>query len=263
MKFFAAAAFASAGLAIVTPVKAQDTDTMAQPDRPDTIRTNDHIIVGAGILYAPAYRGSDKYRAFPLPTIDVNHGRLFLNLRNGIGVNVINSRLVTVGTSIQFTEGYRFKDAPAGIGGVKYGAGARGFISLHDHGFILTTGATQGFVGGTKGLVVDTSLAYSVSATPRLTIIPSVRATWADAKYNDRYFGIDATQAAASGLPYFRPGSGFKDADGSVTASYLLTNHIILSASGIVTTVLGDDSQSPIVRHKTRPSGFLSLAYRF
>jgi outer membrane protein len=42
-----------------------------------------------------------------------------------------------------------------------------------------------------------------------------------------------------------------------------VTDHIILSASGMVTRVLGADSRSPLVVHKTQPSGFVSVAYRF
>ncbi|HZV08480.1 MAG TPA: MipA/OmpV family protein, partial [Novosphingobium sp.] len=146
---------------------------------------------------------------------------------------------------------------------VKLGAGARGFLSLHDQGLILTLGMTQGFAGGTKGLIADASLSYPIAATRRLTLIPTIGTSWANAKFNNRYFGIDAAQASASGLNTYAPDAGFKDASGILTASYQLTDHILLSASGVVTRVLGADANSPLVAHKTQPSGFLSVAYRF
>ncbi|WP_206245099.1 MipA/OmpV family protein [Novosphingobium terrae] len=260
MKIAITTVCAAMSLLTVSGARAQDVDAAAQRD---TVRNTDHIIVGMGALYAPAYEGGDKYRALPLPAIDIKQGRFFANLRDGIGANLIDTDLVTVGASITYTQGYRSKDVPAGVGAVNFGAGARGFVSVHEKGVMLTLGATQGFVGGTKGLVADASLSYPVSVTRRLTIIPSVGTTWANAKFNNRYFGIDTVQAAASGLNTYAPGAGFKDASGSLTASYRITDNIILSASGVVTTVLGADGRSPLVVHKTQPSGFVSVAYRF
>lgn len=260
MKIFTTAACAACAMLTVSQARAQDVDAAAQTNTP---RNTDHIIVGLGALYAPAYEGGDKYRALPLPAVDIRKGRFFANLRDGIGANLVDTDLVTVGASITYTQGYRSKDVPAGVGAVNFGAGARGFVSFHDKGVVLTLGATQGFAGGTKGLVADASLAYPIPLTRRLTIIPTVGTTWANAKFNNRYFGIDTAQAAASGLSTYAPGAGFKDVSGSLTTTYRLTNHIMLSASGVVTTVLGNDGRSPLVVHKTQPAGFLSVAYRF
>ncbi|WP_068085135.1 MipA/OmpV family protein [Novosphingobium rosa] len=260
MKIFTTITCATLALLTVPQARAQDVDAAAQSDAP---RNGDHIVVGLGALYAPAYEGGDKYRALPLPAVDIKQGRFFANLRDGVGANLLDTDLVTVGASITYTQGYRSKDVPAGIGAVNFGAGARGFVSFHDQGVIFTLGATQGFVGGTKGLVADASLSYPVAVTRRLTVIPTLGTTWANAKFNNRYFGIDTIQAAASGLNTYAPGSGFKDASASLTASYRLTDHIVLSASGVVTTVLGADGRSPLVVHKTQPSGFLSMVYRF
>lgn len=260
MKIITAAGFAALGLLAASQAQAQDVDAAAQSD---TARNNDHIVVGMGALYAPAYEGGDKYRALPLPAIDIKQGRFFANLRDGVGADVIDNDFVTVGASVTYTQGYRAKDVPAGIGSVSFGAGARGFVSIHDQGVILTFGATQGFVGGTKGLTADASLSYPIKVMPRLTIIPAVASTWANAKFNNRYFGIDTAQAAASGLAAYAPGAGFKDATGSLTASYRLTDHVTLSASGTFTAVLGHDADSALVAHKTQPAGFFAVAYRF
>lgn len=254
---------AAASLALLTAAQAhaQDVDAAAAQDQ--TPRNSDHIVLGMGALYAPAVEGGDKYRALPMPAIDIRQGRFFANMRDGVGAYIIDTDLVSVGASVTYTQGYRSKDVPTGVGAVNFGAGGRGFITVHDQGVVLTLGATQGFVGVTKGLVADASLSYPISVTPRFTIIPTVGTTWANAKFNNRYFGIDDVQSAASGLNTYTPGAGFKDATGSLTASYRLTDHLVLSASGMVTAVLGADSRSPLVTHKTQPAGFFSVAYRF
>lgn len=259
----------AAGLSLAfwsLPVSAQDLSggaRQSQPTASDEAQDNSHFILGLGALYAPAYQGADKYRPLPLPAIDLKWGPFFANLRNGIGVNVVDNKVITAGASITFMQGYRSKDAPVGIGGLSVGAGARGYVSLKAAGFIATFGGTKGIVGDNRGIVADATLAYPITVAPRVMIIPTIGTTWADAKYSDRYFGVNAMQSFASGLPQFRPGSGFKDASAMLNVSYRLTDHIILGASGGVTTLLGQVKDSPLVFHKTQPAGFLSLAYRF
>jgi outer membrane protein len=226
-------------------------------------QNGDHLAIGLGAAYTPAYQGADKYRTLPIPVLDLQWGRLFANLENGVGVNVIDNDRVTAGASITVVPGYRAKDAPEGIGKLKLGAGGRAYVSLKARGVVATLGATKGVSGGNKGLVADTTLSYPIGVSSRLTLIPSIRATWADKDYTDRYFGVSAAQSLASGLPEFRPGSGLKDASALLSVNYRLTDRLNLSASAGATTLLGKAKDSPIVFHKTQPLGFVSLSYRF
>lgn len=233
------------------------------PVPPQQQRNGDHVVIGIGAGYAPAYQGSDKYRVMPLPVIDIAWGPFFANFRNGIGVNAVDTEHVTIGASVAMMPGYRGKDAPKGIGKLSFGAGARGFMSLKAAGFVATIGATKGFVGGTKGVIADASLSRPVSVSSRFMLIPTIAASWADRKHNDRFFGVSAAQSRASGLRQFRPGSGFNDVSAMLSVQYRLTDRVSLGATGGVTTLLGKVKDSPIVAHKTQPLGFLSLSYRF
>lgn len=224
--------------------------------------SQDRIVIGVGAGYVPAYQGSDDYRLLPIPVIDVVSGPFFANLRNGIGVNVVDGDTLTLGGSMTILPGYRRRDAPEGIGKLSVGVGGRLFASVKASGMIATVGATQGFAGGTKGVIADASLSYPIVVSPRLMVIPAISTTWADEKHNDRYFGVDSRRSVASGLPEFHAGKGFKDASALVAASYRLTDRINLGASAGVTTLVGDAKNSPIVEHRTQPVGFLSLSYR-
>ncbi|QNQ10863.1 MipA/OmpV family protein [Sphingomonas alpina] len=235
----------------------------AQAQEQENDKDKDHIVIGIGAGYAPAYQGADDYRALPIPVIDVAWGPFFANLQNGIGINAVDTDHITIGASVTVMQGYRSKDVPDGIGKLSFGAGGRGFMSLKGAGFVATIGATKGFAGSTKGIIADASLSYPVSVSPRLTLIPTIGTTWADKKHNDRYFGVNAEQSLASGLPQFRPGGGFNDASFMLSAQYRLTDRFSLGVTGGVTTLLGKVQDSPIVFHKTQPLGFLSLSYRF
>src|SRR3546814_2519135 len=95
----------------------------------------------------------------------------------------------------------------------------------------FTVGATKAVAGGTRGVVADASLSYALPLSDRMTVIPTVGTSWANGKHMNRYFGIDAGEALASGLPLYRAGSGFKDVSGLVTASYRLDAHWSLGAT--------------------------------
>ncbi|WP_255406046.1 MipA/OmpV family protein [Novosphingobium sp. CF614] len=221
-----------------------------------------HVVLGAGVAAIPAYQGSDDMRVLPLPVIDIKEGWFFANLRNGIGVAPISTDNIEIGASMVFVQGYRRKDVPEGIDKLKDGIGARLFTNIHAGGFVATLGATKVVSGGTKGLIADASLSYPIEVSSRFTLTPMIGTTWADRKYNDRYFGVTPAESLASGLPQFTTGSGFKDVSGLLTASYRLTDRITLSATGGVTSLIGDMKDSPFVEKKTQPTGIITLSYR-
>jgi outer membrane protein len=222
----------------------------------------DHIVLGVGVAATPAYQGSDDLRVLPLPAIDIKEGWFFANLRNGIGVAPISTENFDIGASAVFVPGYRRKDVPAGIDRLKDGIGARLFTNIRAGGVVATLGATKIVSGGTKGLVADASISYPIAVSSRFTLTPTIGTTWADRKYNDGYFSITQGESLATGLPQYTAGAGFKDVSGLLTASYRLTDRITLSATGGVTSLIGDAKDSPFVEKKTAPSGILTLTYR-
>jgi outer membrane protein len=225
-------------------------------------QSQDHVVLGAGIAVTPDYQGSDNYRLMPIPVIDIKEGRLFANLRNGIGVEPIDTEHVTVGASLVFIPGYRRRDVPAGVDKLSSGVGGRIFANLRAGGAVATLGVVKGISGGTEGLVADASLSYPFALSPSFTLTPTLGTSWANRRHNDRYFGITSTEAMASGLPAFAAGAGFKDVSAALTASYRVSDRLTLSATGSVTSLLGAVKDSPIVMKKTQPFGLLTLTYR-
>ena len=250
---------ALAGLLLACPAFAQDGDAGADRQRPPS---KDRMILGIGAAITPTYQGSDEYRVLPMPAIDIVSGPFYANLRNGVGLNVVDTDMLTIGGGVALMPGYRRKDVPEGVGRVSFGAGSRLYASLNAGGVIATVGGTKGFAGSTRGFIADASLSYPIVASKRTLIIPSIATTWADRRHNDRYFGIGPDEALASGLPAFRADSGFKDISAAVTVNYRLNARINLTATGGITTLLGAVNDSPLVIRETQPTGFLSPSYR-
>lgn len=223
----------------------------------------DHVSLGAGLIATPAYQGSSDYRVLPIPVIDIKEGWFFANLRNGIGVTPVNTDHITAGVSAVFVQGYRHRDVLEGIDKLGDGVGARIFANIRLRGLIATIGATKGVSGGTKGVIADVSVTYPISLSPEFTLSPSVGTSWANAKHNNRYFGVTEAESAVTGLPMALPGAGFKDASASLTASYRLNERISLSVTGIVTTLLSSVKDSPQVEKKAQPTGLATISYRF
>lgn len=226
-------------------------------------RAPNRTIVGGAVIYAPAYQGGEDYRVLPFPVIDLKYGRFYASPRRGIGADLVDGDTVDVGAGVTFVPGYRRRDAPAGIGRVSGGAGARISGDVKAGMLMASLGATKVLSGDLDGALVDATLAMPFRPTDRLTVIPSLSATWADGAYTRSYFGVSASQAAASGLPAYRPGGGIKDVSAALTASYRLTDRVSLGATGSVTKLTGDARKSPIVVDPTQPSAVLSVSYRF
>jgi outer membrane protein len=222
----------------------------------------DHVVLGVGAAVTPVFQGADDYRTLPLPVIDIKNGWLFANLRNGVGLVPINKDNVTIGMSAVFIQGYRRRDVRPGLDRLSSGIGARLFANIRLGGLATTVGATKGVSGGTEGTIADLAVSYPLSVSSKFSLTPTVGTTWADAKHNDRYFGVTAAESAATGLLRFATGSGFKDASASLTASYRLTNRITLSATGTFTTLLGSLKHSPQVEERTQPASFFTVSYR-
>lgn len=222
----------------------------------------DHVTVGLGTMVAPVHQGADDYRIIPIPAIDIESGPIYANINDGVGFRVVNTPGVKIGGGVAIMPGYRHRDVPDGVDNLSFGAGARLSARFTTGSLIATVGGTKGFAGSTKGFIADASLSYLIVASPRLIFIPSIATSWADRKHNDRYFGISAEEAQASGLGEFAPGKGFKDVSALVTATYRLNSRISLTATGGVTTLVGDVQDSPLVVHKTQPLGIFSISYR-
>lgn len=226
-------------------------------------QSQNRAVVGVAGIYAPAYQGADDYRLLPFPLIDLKYGRFFASARRGIGANLVDGDSVDVGAAVTYVTGYRRRDAPVGVGRLSGGVGARVSADAKLGMIMASLGATKVLSGDVDGTLADATLALPFRPSPRLTLIPSVSTTWADAAYNRAYFGISPAQAAASGLPAFRPGGGIKDVSASLSANYRLNDKVTLGATGVVTKLTGDAKDSPIVVDPTQPAAFVSVSYRF
>src|SRR3546814_18989934 len=111
------------------------------------------------------------------------------------------------------------------------------------------------FRSGTRGVVADASLSYALPLSDRMTVVPTVGTSWANGKHMNSYFGIDAGEAPASGLPLYRLRSRCKQVSRLVTANSRLHTHWRLSATVGLHRPLGAADAGPRSKRSSPPPG--------
>ncbi|MBC3941099.1 MipA/OmpV family protein [Sphingomonas albertensis] len=249
-------------VAVSSPTVVQAQDSYGSNVAREATSDN-HITIGIGGAALPEFQGSKDYFIQPLPVVDIKQGHFFLRLGDGIGVNVVDTPEFQAGFSITPVRGYDADKVPKGVGKLGTSIGGRGFVSGTVGGFVGTLAVTAPFTGDAKGMFVDGEISYPVRVTDRLLVVPGVRATWADKKYLTSYFGVNAQQAAASGLPQYKPSSGLQDVGATLAVKYRLTDHISFVGSALMTRNLDRVMDSPFTERRWQPVGILGVAYTF
>lgn len=272
---------AAAALAIPASALAQD----APPPLPDPLDRSDTLTVGAGVAFIPDYEGSDDYemtgaaalrgRVFGL-SFFTRATWLYVDLiPRGSGQldfdvgPIVGARLNRTGkVKDNIVEDLPELDTAIEVGGF-------GGISLHG---LTNPYDTLSFrvdyladVGGAhKSSVISPTVEFGTPLSRTTYVGASLSADFAGNGYADYYFGIDPSDALASGLPVYNPDGGFKSwRIGLLAAQSLsgdLTKGFGLFATGSYSHLAGDFKDSPIVDDRGSPSqwlGAIGIGYTF
>lgn len=231
------------------------------------------LTVGAAIGLRPSYEGSDEYEAigFPIvaPRFSNEYGkRSKVSFR---GIDDIRYRLIDWrGFEAGPLAGYDFGRDESdgallqGLGDVDGGLVVGGFAGyrfdrvLFDIAYLQNVTADQD-----TGFELRLAATTEIDVTDRLDLKLSAGTTYASSDYTATYFGVDRTQALASGLPAYDADAGFKDVYLDAKLATPLTDHITLFAGARYQRLIGDAADSPIVASEDQFYGSLGLSYRF
>jgi outer membrane protein len=125
--------------------------------------------------------------------------------------------------------------------------------------------ARQG-IGGHHGMVFDISADGVAPVTEKLTLSAGPRVSLATAAALRPYFGVDAVQAAASGLPVYQPQGGVRAIGFGVQARQQWTPQWATNAFVEYDRLVGDAARSPILSRNGSANQVtvgLGLSYAF
>ena len=232
--------------------------------------------VGAGAGVRPDYQGSDDYEAVPLWNLragDLYHPATFVQLFGPrLTSNLLPHDHWRLGIAGQFiperddVEDDRVDDLRSVDASVLLGLIA-GYDLLADpqQDLVLEVEGRQdvaddnGFLGTIRGR-------YSSLFAQQWSLDAVIETTWASEDYMSSYFGIDAGDAARSGLDQFNADEDFKDVTFGGSLSYHFLENWSATAGGTYTRLLGDAKDSPVVEDRGDEDqifGGLLVNYRF
>lgn len=268
MKSLKIAAAACALAASSAHAQTQDSET-AKADVPDRgVFAGDWLTVGVGAGYAPSYEGSDDYVLFPAPIAQGSVGGFDFGARGpGLYVDLIPDSASA--SNVKFLAGPLFrvrldrnskiKDPVVrslGKEDVAIEVGATAGVSfskvLNPFDTLSISADIQWDVAGAHdGRLISPSISYSTPLSEAIFTSLSVSATHVDNNYADTYFSIDALGSAASGLPVYDAGSGWKSYGATLLGGVDLSGDVRDGGWGVFGLVsysrlTGDAKRSPV-----------------
>lgn len=221
---------------------------------------------GLGVAAFPRYPGARTTRVLPLPLVTATYKDFFFaDILKGVGVQgeVVKGLTLSAAVGANF-DSRESKDnaklsglrdisvAPAVILGADYTLG-RTFMSVN---------LSERLGSGTRrGGVASAELGYNVWTGANLKVGAGVTAHAMDKTYARNFFGIDAAQSVASGLPVYEAKAGLRDAGLFVQGQYQIDDHWSLSSRIALVKLSSSAGRSPIVERRVQPA-FLFAANR-
>jgi MipA family protein len=227
--------------------------------------------MGLGVGTAPDYIGSDEYTVIPLPNFELSYaGYALRSSRLGVEADLVGITGLDAGPIVRYDRG-RSSDVDDSVvallpevdGSVELGgfvsAGAPLSVIGLESSSILAARVEylQGLDGGHEGATAAASLSLISPVTDSLTLISSLSTTYMSGNYADSYFDVSALGSAASGLPIYDAGAGFRDLGVTFIANYELNENWSLNGVGSFTRLIGDAAASPIVAERGSSNQFL------
>lgn len=236
-----------------------------------------HGMFAAGVASKTDYEGSDDYELSPLLAAKLQYQTYYVEaLGTDIRANISPYPTVEFGPSISYSGGRdddvenntisRMREIDNGFeAGAFIKVPFNGVFSAHDTLSFKAEVLTD--ISDThEGMLVNIGAGYDRKLNDQLTLGTSVQTTYASEDYNQTYFGIDADNAARSGLAQYDADAGFKDVSLKVKGQYMLNEHWGVLGMAGYKQIIGDAADSPIVDEEGNTSQWvagLGLSYKF
>jgi len=225
---------------------------------------------GIAVGMAPDYFGSDDYTVGIAPTGRVQIGnshRYIRLLANELSANFLDNRNWQLGPVLLYRFGRndvddnvvdRMRDidnnVEVGIGG--------GWTWIDNpyvrHRFNISAQFLHDVSSEHEGYVINASARYWRPAARWFVYSIGAATTYGSDQFNSTYFGVNASDSAASGLPIFKADSGIRDVRVSPIVVVSLSRRWHIGGGVIYSRLLGDAADSPVVDIRGSKNRFIA-----
>ncbi|HEY5740889.1 MAG TPA: MipA/OmpV family protein [Gammaproteobacteria bacterium] len=224
--------------------------------------------LGAGVISAPEYLGGDSIETFAVPAIDIAYRRtITFNFYEGLNAYFFNRDAISLKAGVAWQPGRDEDEDPslAGIGDIDDATLLR-LVAEYQFDIYTAFFGLRRHYGGTDGTQFEAGIQAFYTLREEITsprLLFNLAVLYSDDDYMQGYFGIDAGQAAASGLQPYSAESGISSLRAGATAFYPLTRNWRLTGVLQYRELVGDAGDSPLVLQDGQWFGGAFVGYRF
>jgi outer membrane protein len=209
-------------------------------------------MVGVGGEYKPNFEGSKNWMLSPIPIFSIRRAGSadqFRGPRDSTSIALIDFGDLRAGPAAKFVPGRKSSKYSElnGLGDVKAAVELGGFVEYYPVDWFRVRSEVRQGLGGHHGAVADLSADFIVPVIQRLTLSAGPRFTWKSTQATLPYFGVDAVQSIASGLPVFDAKGGAHSAGFGAQVKYQINPQWEVHSYIEYERLLGDAAKSPLV----------------
>ncbi|MBN7762335.1 MipA/OmpV family protein [Nitratireductor aquimarinus] len=230
------------------------------------------VTVGASGAFRPEFEGSRSHLFSLVPLVSVGrqgNDRRFSSRNDNGSFALFGAHGFEAGLTGKFLFKRDADDANdlKGLDPVKWGVEAGGFAEVYPTDWLRVRGELRHGFRAHSGFVADVAADAFYDVTPHIRISGGPRASFASKDYFETYYGVNAREAAASGLSEYQPdGGGLKSLGVGGAVTWKVTDAFTSSVFAEYASLKGAAADSSLVRERGSRNQFtigLSSTYRF
>jgi MipA family protein len=230
------------------------------------------LIVGATGMVAPDFEGAKDLMFSVSPIISLGKAgpeARFTSRNDGISFSLYDNGAVRAGLNgkIILERDGDTADELEGLDPVRFGAEIGGFAEIYPTDWLRVRGEVRQGIRSHTGVVADLRVDAFKDITPSVRVSGGPRISFASQDYFESYYGVNATEAANSGLSEYSPdGGGIKSIGFGGAYDWKVTEKLTTSVFSEYARLMGEAADSSLVEERGSPNQFtfgVSAAYRF
>ncbi|RTM10323.1 MAG: MipA/OmpV family protein [Hyphomicrobiales bacterium] len=228
-----------------------------------------YLTLGATGLVAPNFEGGKKYMFSAQPIISLGKAgpqARFTSRNDNISLALIDDGSVRAGLTGKFIFSRESKDELKGLDPVRFGGEVGGFFEFYPLDWVRARAELRHGIRSHNGFVADIAADAFYDVTPTVRISGGPRVSFASSDYFDAYYGVNAKEAAASGLSEYHPGGGVKSAGLGGAITWKVTEPMTASVFTEYSRLMGPAADSSLVKERGDRNQWtfgVSTTYRF
>jgi MipA family protein len=217
------------------------------------------VTIGAGGSFRPDFEGATHYLLSPVPIFSVQRAgsrQQFIGPRDGASIALLDTGGFRAGPVVTSLPSRKVSSDAAlnGLNDISTTYELGGFVEYFPVDWFRVRAEVRRGFGGSDGVFADVFADAIVPVWDRLTWSAGPRLSFANTHGTAPFFGIDQTEALASGLPVFNASGGLHSVGVGTQLRYQITPQWETHSYVEYQRLEGDAAASPLITQRGSPN---------